>query len=372
MRLHSKIHDAAILLVDDDPESLTLLSALLKKDGYHNVTVSLDPLQTFELHHRHQFDAILCDIHMPTMDGFEVLTTLLHSFAEEFLPFIALSVDNSSDLRNLALASGARDYLVKPFDNTEVLFRLKNLLETTYLHKELAAHNEQLESLVQQRTQQLYNAQIKLIESLGRAAEYRDNETGTHVMRISQTTAILGKALGLSTEELELLSNASPMHDVGKIAIPDNVLLKPGKLDEAEWTTMKTHAALGATILLGQENDSPLLQSAAEIALHHHERWDGSGYPNGLAGEDIPLFARITSVCDVFDALTSRRPYKEPWSVQRALAYVNEQSGHAFDPEIASTFCGIVDKIMAVRENYPDPPKGYHDTAYYRGTFVSH
>lgn len=348
------LHRSKILLVDDDTTNLQILQAMLKKDGYHNVTLLDDPTRVSLLYGKQGYDLIALDIHMPVMNGFDVMAVLSDSFPNEFIPIVVLTADEDNYTRDLALASGARDFIRKPFNHREVLLRFRNLLETVHLQKALKQHNELLEEKVQERTQQLHYSQVKLIECLGRAAEFKDNETGAHVTRISKMTGIIARALGMPEKDIELIEQASPMHDIGKIGIPDRVLLKPGKLDGDEWTTMQTHSKLGAHILRNDDNDSELLKVAAEIALSHHERWDGTGYPNGLKGEEIPLFTRITSVCDVFDALTSRRPYKEPWSTEEALKFLDDQSGAAFDPTIVECFKSQLHKIMETRNQYPD------------------
>lgn len=343
-----------ILFVDDDPSSLQILSAILRRDGYKNITSLQDSTLVTKLHKQHCYDLIVLDIHMPVMNGFDVMAQLADAFPGQFIPILILTADEDIYTRDLALASGARDFIQKPINNREALLRIRNLLEVVHLQKELQQQNALLEEKVEKRTSQLFHSQVKLIECLGRAAEFKDHETGAHVMRISKMAGIVARGLGLHKTAVELLEQACPMHDIGKIGIPDNVLLKPGKLEGSEWETMQTHATLGAHILQGDHNDSELLQVAAEIALTHHERWDGLGYPNGLKGEEIPLFTRITSVCDVFDALTSRRPYKEPWSVDEARAFVVKQSGTAFDPAVVACFQSEFEKICDVKVCYPD------------------
>ena len=348
------LHRSKILLVDDDATNLQILRAMLKKDGYHNVTALDDPTRVSLMYNQQAYDLIALDIHMPVMNGFDVMAALSDSYPGEFIPIVILTADEDNYTRDLALASGARDFIRKPFNNREVLLRFRNLLETVHLQKAQKQQKELLEEKVEERTRQLHYSQVKLIECLGRAAEFKDNETGAHVMRISKMTGVVARALGLQQKDVEMVEQASPMHDIGKIGIPDRVLLKPGKLEGDEWTTMQTHASLGAHILKGDDNDSELLRVAAEIALNHHERWDGTGYPRGLKGEEIPLFTRITSVCDVFDALTSRRPYKEPWSVDEAVRFIEDQSGRAFDPTIVACFRSQLHKLLAVKEAYPD------------------
>ena len=271
------LHRSKILLVDDDATSLQILQVILKRDGYHNVTALDDPTRVALEYGQHAYDLIALDIHMPVMNGFDVMAALSDSFAGEFIPIVVLTADEDHYTRDLALASGARDFIQKPFNHREVLLRFRNLLETVHLQKALRHQNELLEEKVQQRTRQLHYSQVKLIECLGRAAEFKDNETGAHVMRISKMTGIVARALGLQPRDVELVEQASPMHDIGKIGIPDRVLLKPGKLEGEEWSTMQTHVSLGAHILSGD----------------HHVCEDGAWHCPGNDGADGPQIARV-------------------------------------------------------------------------------
>lgn len=347
------IYNARILAVDDNPVNLVIIENILRKDGYTQVETTDDPASVAERHLRSDFDLILLDIHMPKVNGFDVMAQLQrNSEPGDYLPILVLTADHSDATRNLCLASGAKDFVSKPFERLEVLFRARNILEVRLLHKQLINHNEILEQKVMKRTAQLAEAQLKLIECLGKAAEFRDNETGMHVIRMSRASHLLAKTMGLPSEDCELILHASPMHDIGKIAIPDDVLLKPSQLKGDEWTKMKTHAEIGAEIL--ESYDSELMQLAAVIARTHHERWDGSGYPAGLKREEIPLCTRIVSVCDVFDALTSTRPYKEAWPTEKAVNYLFSESGKHFDPYVVMSFSHIVDDIVALRKEHPD------------------
>jgi len=217
----------------------------------------------------------------------------------------------------------------------------------------LRSQNKTLEKRVQERTQELFQTQLEIIKRLGLAAEYRDNETGLHIVRMSQISALLAKAAGLDDVEAEMVLNASPMHDIGKIGIPDHILLKPGKLNSEEWVTMQTHTTIGARILSGHH--SSLLEMACEIALTHHEKWDGSGYPKGLKGNDIPLTGRIVALADVFDALTSERPYKHAWTARDAVTLIKEDSGKHFDPRLVEQFLSLLPEIVAIKEKYAEP-----------------
>lgn len=352
MPVKDKIHQASILIVDDNPVNVTLMRKILENDGYSDIASTTNPVDVRALYRERLFDLILLDIHMPELSGFDVMAQLKQDFPKDYLPILVLSADQSEDARHLALSSGAKDFINKPFERLEVLLRVRNILEVRLLHKEVLEQNQQLEERVQERTKQLYDTQVNLIRCLGKAAEYRDNETGMHVIRMSETSAVLARQLGLDEHDCEIIRHASPMHDIGKIAIPDSILLKAGALTEEEWAVMKSHAQLGAEILSDQ--DSELLCTAALLARTHHERWDGSGYPEGLKGEEIPLFTRIVTVCDVFDALTSERPYKQAWPIDQALAYMKDKAGEAFDPNVVANFEQILPQVLEIRTLYSD------------------
>lgn len=359
MAMYTKLYEARILVVDDNPVNLGIVQKILENEGYHNVEVLEDPTLVERMYTRRLYDAVLLDIHMPVLDGFQVMERLAVNFPNDYLPILVLTADHSEHVRNQALSSGAKDFISKPFDRIEVLLRVKNLLEVCMLHRRICQDNQILEERVRERTRQLFETQVNLIRCLGKVAEYRDNETGMHVLRMSESSAILAHKMGLSDDEVDVIRHASPMHDIGKIAIPDSILLKQGKLTDDEWEVMKQHTVLGAEILA--EQDSVLMETAAHIAQTHHEKWDGSGYPKGLKGEDIPLYTRIITVCDVFDALTSTRPYKQAWPVEQAINYLRENAGTAFDPAVVKHFETIIDQVLALREHYPDEPMAAMD-----------
>jgi len=290
---------------------------------------------------------------MPRLDGFGVLEQLKQSSHLPLPPIVFLTAQNGSEYRVKAFDSGVLDFISKPFNRLELISRVKNLLALELAHQELESKKANLEAIVNQRTEALRKTQLQVVQKLGRAAEYRDHETGAHILRMSNISALLARELGFDDDYVQLILHASPMHDVGKIAIPDHVLLKPGKFIPEEWEIMKTHTTLGYEIL--QADDSRLLQLASEIALHHHEKWDGTGYPHGLSGEQIPLSCRIVAVADVFDALLSHRPYKTPWSQEDATTFMNAQSGLQFDPQIMKVFNQHIDEIAAIRAMYKDP-----------------
>jgi len=348
------LKESRILVVDDNPSNVLLLEALLQQEDYNNVSSTTDPTQVRRLHEDNDFDLILLDIQMPKMNGFEVMEQLKdHHDQDDYLPVLVLTAQTDMETRLRSLDLGARDFVTKPFQHAEVLQRIHNSLEIRHLYKQKKEYSHTLEEKVHEATAELRKSQLDIIRCLGRAGEYRDNETGEHVIRMSKCCQLLALEAGLNTRHAELILYASPMHDVGKIGIPDHILLKPGKLTPEEWETMKTHAELGADILA--DNESEMIQMARTIALAHHEKWDGSGYPNGLKGEDIPIEARIAAICDVFDALTSSRPYKKAWSVEEAIAFVKDQSGSHFDPNLVPLFLNILANILEIREQHQDP-----------------
>jgi putative two-component system response regulator len=329
-----------ILAVDDEPTNTLLLQRLLEGQGFGGVVTLNDPTQVIPTCNEISPDLVLLDISMPILDGFEVME-LLRPWLEGStpVPVIVLTADTTAATKRRALAAGARDFLTKPFDLEEVRLRVSNLLETRKLELELKAQRDELEQRVLERTRELEKARLEVIERLAMAAEYRDDATHEHAQRIGETSARLAAIMDEPDAEVEAIRRAAPLHDVGKIAIPDDVLLKPGPLTDDEHATMKGHTVIGARILSGGETQ--LLREAEEIALNHHERWDGHGYPNGLAGEAIPLPARIVAVADVFDALTHERPYKAAWTIEDAVNEISEQSGRQFDPAVVDAFLTI-------------------------------
>lgn len=332
--------DAKILIVDDQESNLHLLKSVLRKANYTNITTLSDPREVLLSFTLLQPDLILLDLMMPYLDGFEVMKLLRPLIAEEdYLPILVLTADAASKVKYQALAMGAHDFLAKPIDTAEVILRVNNLLRTRFLHRLLDDRNRKLEDEVAERTCELREAHIEVLERLAIAAEYRDDATGQHIRRVSNTAVLLASALGVPDRELELIRRASHLHDVGKIGIPDDILLKPDKLTSAEFEVMKTHTTIGARILSGAHSD--LVRLACTIAYTHHERWDGLGYPRQLAGDAIPIEGRIVAVADVFDALTQPRPYKEAWSIEEALAEIKCQSGSQFDPAVVTAFCEI-------------------------------
>ena len=337
---------ARVLVVDDQPANVRLLERILKSNGYSEVLTTTKSPEIPDIYRSHKPDLILLDLHMPVMDGFEVLERLQAMTADEvYLPIVVLTADITPEARRRALATGAKDFLIKPFDAAEVVLRIHNLLETRRLHQRLSDRNRDLEIRVSERTEQLESARLEILERLAIAAEFRDDDTGEHVHRVAHNSALLAGGLGLRSEELELIRRSSTLHDIGKIGIPDAILLKPGKLTADEFISIKAHTVIGSQILGG--SDVPLLRLAEEIARTHHERWDGSGYPKGLSRESIPIAGRIVSVADVFDALTHDRPYKRAWSVIDAVAEIESQSGRQFDPAVVAAFLDVTPSARA-------------------------
>jgi putative two-component system response regulator len=331
------LQDAKILIVDDETANVLLLERMLQHEGFSNLRSTTDSRRVEGLFDEFQPDIILLDLHMPRLDGFGVLHRLKSRFGRQaYFPVLVLTADVTQQARNKALGSNAKDFITKPFDRSEVLLRITNLLETRLVYTKLEEQNHELEERVQERTSELEQARAEILERLALAAEYRDDDTGLHTQRVGHTAALLAKALELPVNQAKLIRRASPLHDLGKIGISDRILLKPGKLTVEEFAMMKDHTLIGARMLAGSSN--LLLQLAQEIAQTHHERWDGTGYPRGLCGEGIPLSGRIVAVADVFDALSHDRPYKRAWPRGEAVAEVESQAGHQFDPVVVSAF----------------------------------
>jgi len=338
MQPPGSLKDARILIVDDQEANVRLLEGILRRaEGYTNIRSTTDPREV--LRHYAEFwpDLILLDLHMPHVDGFEVMDALRPFVpAGAYLPILVLTADVTPEAKQRALSGGARDFLTKPFDATEVGLRIRNLLETRFLHLMLQHQNEMLEERVRERTRDLEAARIEVLERLAAAAEYRDDMTGKHTQRVGEIAAVLAKTLGVPAAELDLIRRAAPLHDVGKIGIPDMILLKPGPLTPEEFEVMKTHTTIGARILSGSQ--FPLLKLAEEIALTHHERWDGTGYPQGLKGEAIPLAGRIVAVADTYDAMTSDRPYRKALPSKEALRVLRDGAGTQWDGSMVEAF----------------------------------
>ena len=334
-----ELAQSRILAVDDEEDNIRVLGQMLRWAGYENLELTSDPLDAVRRFELFAPDLVLLDLRMPGLDGFGVMERL-HVAPGDWIPFLILTGDLDPEVRERALSAGARDFVTKPFDVGEVLQRIKNLLETRQLHLRLRRHAEVLEEEVRDRTEQLAETQVEILRRLAVAAEYRDDVTGEHAERVGATAALIAEEMGLGNEAVELMRRAAPLHDVGKIGIPDAILMKPGPLTPAEFEVMKSHTEIG-TRILGHGN-FPLLVMACEIVLSHHERWDGRGYM-GKSGEDIPLWGRIVAVADVFDTITHRRPYKDASDPAEGITRIREDAGHHFDPEVVKAFLRVAE-----------------------------
>lgn len=342
-----------ILIVDDTPANLVLMKGLLNKvEETFEVFTFEDPLMGFAWCAENVPDLLIVDYMMSEMDGIEFITGLRSVPVMAEVPILMVTADHERETRYRALESGASDFLNKPIDGPEFRARVRNMLALRRSQKALADRAAWLEDEVAKRTDWIYEREREMIMRLSRAAEFRDPETGAHIQRMSNYSMLIAEALGLPRDEQKLILKTAPMHDVGKIAIPDRILLKPGRLDADELVIMRGHAEAGYQILA--DSPSELLQVAAVIARSHHEKFDGSGYPQGLVGEAIPLHGRIVAVADVFDALTTERPYKKPWSIEDALRFLREGAGSHFDPACVHAFIDRLDDALAIRERYQD------------------
>ena len=342
-----------VVIVDDDPSTLFITSAVIRRiDDADPVGIG-SPLEALEWLAGNTPDLILIDHIMPELDGMGMLTRIraLNHLAD--VPVVMITADTSVKLRVAALENGCTDFLTKPIVVPELLARAQNLLRLRTGQRMLSEHAALLRTRVDEATAQLRNPAQELVGRLARAAEFRDPETGMHIERMANYSRLIAVRLGLDPEECDRLAQAAPMHDIGKIGIPDAILLKPGKLTAAEMQVMRQHTVIGHSVL--KDSGHPLISQAAEIALSHHEKFDGSGYPNGIAGDAIPLSCRIVSVADVFDALTTTRPYKRPWSFDDAKAYLASHSGSHFDPACVEAFFQCWDEVAAIHNALPDP-----------------
>ncbi|MBF0192121.1 MAG: two-component system response regulator [Magnetococcales bacterium] len=354
---------ARIFVVDDTETNIDILLETLG-DSYE-VSVALDGPTALEDIPDREPDLILLDVMMPEMDGYEVCRRLKQDPRTQAIPLIFVTAKQETEDETYGLELGAVDYITKPFSPAVVLARVRTHLQLARARRELAQANEVLEDRVRQRTAELHiknteleETRLEIIRRLGRAAEYKDNETGLHVIRMSHYSRLLALAAGMEEKWAETLFQAAPMHDIGKIGIPDLILLKPGRLTNEEWVVMRGHPEIGAGII-GKQS-SPLLQAARSVALTHHEKWDGSGYPRGLSGEQIPIEGRIVAIADVFDALTTKRPYKDAWPVPKAVELLREGAGSHFDPRLVPLFISILPRILEVRESWKEQEDEEH------------
>ncbi len=330
-----------ILVVDDTPANIDLLVEILSPE-YH-VRAASNGERALRIVDSKPPDLILVDIMMPDMDGYEVCRRIKQNPAARKIPLIFVTTMNSTEDERKGLELGAVDYITKPFSPAIVAARVKT-------HLALYDQNRSLEEAVRNRTAELHETRLEIIRRLGRAAEFKDNDTGLHVIRMSHSAWMVAQAMGLPADQAELIYQAAPMHDVGKIGISDYVLTKPGPLTAEEWVQMKLHPAIGAEII--GEHHSDLLDMARIIALTHHEKWNGTGYPCGLKAAEIPLAGRIVAVADVYDALNNRRPYKRAWSADESVSAIQEGSGTHFDPEVVEAFMKVSGKVNMISLTY--------------------
>ncbi len=340
-----------ILIVNLENKNIKPLERMFSDAGFKNIVFAIQLSQALNLYGQIYPEIVILELTGENSEGFRMMEELRKIEPSSYLPILVVT-SLEREFRLKALKSGARDLLRKPFNEIELIRRAENIIEARLLHNEMRLRNDLLNKNIEERTKQLQDCRLEVIYRLGQASEFRDNETGMHIIRMSRLSARLAKAMNFSDKKCELILNASPMHDVGKIGIPDNILLKPGKLTPQEWVIMKTHPDIGAEILSGSESE--LLKLAESIALTHQERWNGSGYPKGLKGEEIPIEGRLVALCDVFDALTSERPYKRAYSVEESMAIIEKSRGKDFDPKLVDIFKENLSDMVNIIRNFSD------------------
>jgi len=328
-----------ILIVDDQEQNIRLLTRILAKAGYDDVASTTNSDEALSLYIQFKPDLVLLDLHMNGKDGFQVLEEIMLQSGDGYLPVLMITADDSAEVKRHALALGAKDFVGKPFDSAEVLLRINNLLETHFLYKRLRGQNVELERKVADRTRELEQSQLEVLERLAAAVEFRDDDTGNHTRRVGHVSALLAAEVGLDPISTELIRRAAPLHDIGKVGIPDSILLKAGPLTAEEFEIMKTHTVIGSRML--SKGRSELVRVSQRIARSHHEWWDGSGYPDRVSGQSIPLEARIVAIADFLDALTHERPYRPARGIDETLAEIKRRAGSHFDPTIAKALLGI-------------------------------
>jgi putative two-component system response regulator len=362
------------MIVDDEPINVKLVRKYLVLEGYQNFILTTDSREVMTLVDRDEPDLVLLDVMMPHVSGLDILASIRASERWRHLPVIILTAASDQNTKRRANELGVSDFLAKPIDPAELVPRIRNVLLVKQHYDHLQKYSEQLEAEVLRRTAQLARSRQEVIHCLARAAEFRDDDTGRHVCRVGRFARLIGEELGWKGEQLEMLEQAAQLHDIGKIGIPDSILLKPGKLGPEEMEIMQKHSAFGKKITqslpnhemnvlrghaelgsrLLQSTESPILALAATIAISHHEKWDGTGYPLGLAGEDIPLPGRITAVADVFDALSSKRPYKPPFPAEKCFELLQEGRGQHFDPTVLDAFFARRKDIIETQIRFAD------------------
>lgn len=349
-----------VVIIDDAQLNVTLLQHLVRKLPDCEPVCFTEPVAALDWCLSNEPDLVVVDYMMPLLSGTELTEKFRARYSE--IPVLMVTANHETELRHKALQIGVTDFLNKPLDNVEFLARAKNMLALRQSHKMLAGRASWLAEEVQKATERIVAQERETIFCLAKTAEYRDPETGAHIIRMAHYSRHIAHNLGLSIEQQNLLLEAAPMHDIGKVGTPDLILLKPGKLTDAEFFIMKQHAVIGYEVL--NASSSPLLKVAAEIAHVHHEKFDGSGYPRGLQGDDIPLFGRIVAVADVFDALTSERPYKKAWSIEQASQLLRDGAGTHFDPACVETFLADFDEVLMIKNKFLDEPIELRDRTF--------
>jgi len=347
--LRNEIKSASILVVDADPLDVDIV---LEAEGFTDVVVENDPIKAVQRYRDNDFDLVMLDVYMPVLDGFQIMDQFAMAIKSIRPPILMLSALNDRKTRLKALNSNAQDFMQKPFDKEELVCRVSNLLEMHNSQKILGKYTVNLEKLAKERTEKIEKTQTEILDCLAYAAEYRDMDTANHTIRVGWYSRIIAEKYGFKDDELNLIQQAAPMHDIGKIGISDSILLKPGKLDKDEFEQMKLHTDIGAEIL--SKSNSRIMKYAKIIALAHHEKWNGMGYPKGLAGHKIPIAGRIVALADVFDALSMNRPYKKAWPLEKILNLIKEESGEHFDPHLVRMFLDSLPAILEIKEKYGD------------------
>jgi putative two-component system response regulator len=363
-----------IVLIDDEELNTLIVQQYLKNSGYQNIVAVNEPKEALKAIQDEKPDLILLDIVMPEISGLQILEVLSITDLVSSIPVLVLTASSDASIRSQCLELGAADFLAKPLDPTDLVPRVRNALENKLNREQMAKYAVTLEQEVRIRTEELASSRMEVVRCLARAAERRDDDTGQHIVRVGRYVGVIAQTLGMSAETVAMLEMAAQLHDIGKIAIPDSILHKPGKLTADEFKRMQTHCEIARSIIspaadrvrsnvdnvgragtsLQQESTSPLMKLASRIAETHHEKWDGSGYPNGLKGHAIPIEGRMTAVADVFDALSSKRPYKEAFPLDKCLEIIREGSGRHFDPMIVEAFMARLPEIQQIQAECAD------------------
>lgn len=374
-----RVRESLVMIVDDESINIEIVRAYLEEDGFTRFITCTDSTKTLDTIRKQCPDIVLLDINMPQVSGLDILERMRADDELKKIQTLVLTASSSSKIKLQALRLGASDFLAKPVDPSELILRVENVLKVKAYQDHLAEYSEQLERQVRVRTRELVRSRQEAIHCLARAAEYRDDDTGQHVLRVGRYAAVIAMELGFPDSAVDLIEQAAQLHDVGKIGVPDSILHKPGKLDPLEFEIMRTHCDIGRRIInplsheesirlkrhtsvgmqIMSSTSSPILKLASLIAVSHHERWDGTGYPAGLSGKNIPIEGRIVAVADVFDALSSERPYKKAFSIEKCFEILREGRGNHFDPSVVDAFFRREEQIIQIRGEYQDPSESH-------------